>query len=357
MSIIGAVTMADPNRPGHVGGIDSGNINPLYREEHFGMLETRFLDSSFFRKYLNMRPVRGTDTLTNPRMGFIPLQKLARGIRAEDTSPTYDSTSIKVDTIVLARACEWTLEDFQSSYETRGEIASGQGEELGKFFDYACIAQAVKAAQVTVVTPDGVRDGGWEGLTPTNIERSAPEGFRGGTVLVFAGATDHEDPTLAAFALKQVMTAARKKEVPKNGLLWLMGWDFYETLSENLNLIDTDYVKDNGDYSMYDLARVAGVDLHPNNRMPIEVNERGVNDHYLSNASNGYAYNNTTNDVLCKAVLIHAKALLAGETIPLTTKVFWDDKDKQWYIDAWTAFAVTPNRVEVAAAIFEAGVS
>lgn len=357
MSIIGAVTMANPNRSGHVGGLDSGNINPLYIEEHFGMIEKRFLDESFFRKYLNMMPVRGTDTLTNPRMGFVPLQKLQRGIRATDHSPTYDNISIKVDTIVLARACEWTLEDFQSSYQTRSDIAEEQGKEIGKFFDEACVAQAVKAAQITVVRPDGTKDGGWEGTAITNIERSAPEGHRGGTCIVFAGASDHEDPTIAAFAMKQMHTNIRKKEVGKDGLLWLTDWDFYETLSENLNLIDTDYNKGNGDYSMYDLYRVAGIDMHVNNRMPREVHVRNTNDHFLSNASNGWAYNNTANDVLCKAVLIHTKALLAGETIPLTTKVFWDDKDKQWYIDAWTAFAVTPNRAEVAGAIFENGVS
>lgn len=358
MSIIGQVTMVDPNRAGHIGGIDSGNINPLYIDQHFGAVERRFLKQSFFRAFINMRPVRGTDTLTKPRMGHTPLQKMQRGIRATDHSPTYDSTSIKVDTIILARANEWTLEDFQSSYDFRMEIGDEQGKEIGKFFDEACIAQAVKAAQITVVHPDGTKDGGWEGLAPANIERSAPEGHRGGTCIVFTGANDHEDPDMAERAMSTAITAVRKKDVDVEDMVWLMGWDFHNTLSYNTQLIDRDVNGfTNGDYSMRTVERVSGVMLHPNNRMPATVHVKGVNDHYLSNAANNWAYNNNANDVKCVAALVHPKTLLGGETIPITTKVFWDDKDKQWYIDAWTAFAVTPDRAEVAAAIFENGVA
>lgn len=358
MTILGQVTMQDPNRAGHIGGIDSGNINPLYQDEHFGAVEKRVLKESFFRAFINMRPVRGTDTLTKPRMGHTPLQKLNRGIRAVDHSPTYDNVSIKVDTIILARANEWTLEDFQNSYDFRTEIGAEQGKEIGKYFDEACCAQAIKAAQITVVHPDGTKDGGWEGLAPTNIERSAPEGHRGGTCIVFAGANDHEDPDQAERAMSAAMVGLRKKDVDVGDMVWIMNWDFHNTLSYNTDLITTDLNGfTNGEYSMRTVDRVAGVMLNPNNRMPSEINVRNVNDHYLSNAANNWAYNNTANDVLCEAALVHPKTLLGGETIPITTKIFWDDKDKQWYIDAWTAFAVTPDRAEYAAAIFRSTVS
>lgn len=359
MSLVGGITSNNPNRSGHLGGIDSGNVNPLYNEQHFGGVERRFLKESFFRKFLKIRPVRGTDTLTNPRMGHVPLQKLQRSIRAGDHSPTYDSISIKVDTVILARANEWTLEDYQASYNFRAEIADEQGKEIGKFFDMCCIAQAVKGAQVTTVWPDGSLHGGWEGLTPTNILRSAPEGHLGGTCIVFGAAGDEEDPILAEQALRSAATAVLKKDVDLEGMVWLTGWDFYNTLSENDKLINTDYNRSNqnGDYSLGTVNMVRGVMLHPNNRMPSEVHVRGTNDHFLSNASNQWSYNNSANDVKCVAVLISPKALLGGETIPVQTKIFWDDIEKQWFIDAWTSFAVTPNRAEVAAAIFKSGVA
>lgn len=175
---------------------------------------------------------------------------------------------------------------------------------------------------------------------------------------MFAGADDHSDPDLAEKAMSLAMTAVRKKDIDVEDMVWIMGWDFHSTLSYNTNLIDKDVNGfHNGDYSMRTVDRVAGVMLHPNNRMPTEVHTRGSSDHYLSNAANNWAYNNNANDVKCVAALVHPKTLLGGETIPVTTKIFWDDKDKQWYIDAWTAFAVTPDRAEYAAAIFQHGVA
>ena len=352
MPIIGAQTMINPNRPGHQSGVDSGNINPLYADQHFGRVERRFLDKAFMRKRLNVRTVRGTDTLTNPRMGIVPLQKLARGIRATDHSPTYDQVSIKVDTIILSRANEWTLEDFQSSYDTRMEIADEQGDEISKYFDECGIVQAIKGAQITAVHPDGSKDGGWEGQVPSNIERTAPEGHRGGTCVIFDAVDDELDPIAANLKIKRLMTEVRKKEVDAGSVI-AIDWDFFETLSENDKLISEDYVKANGDYSAFTMYQSGGFELWPNNRMP-QVAHTGVGEdnHFLSNASNNYSYNTSANDVKCVAVMFHPKGLLAGETIPLTTKIFWDDKDKQWYIDAWTAFAITPNRPEACAAIF-----
>jgi hypothetical protein len=46
------------------------------------------------------------------------------------------------------------------------------------------------------------------------------------------------------------------------------------------------------------------------------------------------------------------KALLAGETIPLTSKVYWSDVELQWFIDSYLAYGVTPNRAEMAGGIF-----
>ncbi len=46
------------------------------------------------------------------------------------------------------------------------------------------------------------------------------------------------------------------------------------------------------------------------------------------------------------------KALLAGETIPLTSKVYYHDVELQWFIDSYLAYGVTPNRAEMAGGIF-----
>ena len=46
------------------------------------------------------------------------------------------------------------------------------------------------------------------------------------------------------------------------------------------------------------------------------------------------------------------KALLGGEAIPLTSKVHYSDVELQWFVDSYLSFAVTPNRAEMAGAIF-----
>jgi hypothetical protein len=358
MSIIGSSVTVDPNRAGHVGGVDSGGVNPLYAEEHFGDVERRMLETSFMRQHLRIRTVRGTDTLTSRRMGAVSLQKLERGKIPTDNSPTYDSISIKVDTIVLARATEFTLEDFQTDKNFRTDISEEQGDELGIYFDQAVIAQAVKASQITIVNPDGSKHGGWEGKSPSNIERGAPEGHVGGTVLVLPAAGDEDDPVQSELTLRTAKKELLKKNVREQDLLWLVNHDWYEVLSRNENLITTDLNNmDNGSWSAATVHRVGGIRLHSTNHMPAVTHVQGTSDHFLSNASNGYAYNNTANDIKCLGVLISIRTLLAGETIPLTTKIWFDDLSKMWYIDAWTSFAVTPNRPEVAAAVFTSGVS
>ena len=357
MSIIGQTVAVAPNRAGHVAGVDSGGINPLYADEHFGDVERRLIETSFMKSHLAIRTIRGTDTLTSRRMGAVALQRLERGKVPTDASPSYDSISIKVDTIVLARATEFTLEDFQTDQDFRQLISEEQGDEIGMYFDQCHIAQAVKASQLTLVDPTGLKSGGWEGQAPTNIERSSPSGHKGGTAIIM-GAGDELDPDAGELHIRKAKTEIMKKQVREQDLLWLMNHDFFEVLSRNDHLISSDYNKqDNGSWSMMTVHHAGGVRLHPTTHMPATVHVLGVNDHFLSNAGNGYAYNNTANDVLCVAVLISKRTLLSGETIPLTTKIWFDDLSKMWYIDAWTSFACTPNRPEMAAALFTSTVS
>jgi hypothetical protein len=97
MSIIGQAVATSQVRDGHQGGINSGNVNPLYIEQYGGEVEHRILKDSFMRQFFTFKSVRGTDTITNDRMGFTELQKVSRGIRPTDSSPTFDNISVKVN--------------------------------------------------------------------------------------------------------------------------------------------------------------------------------------------------------------------------------------------------------------------
>ena len=42
------------------------------------------------------------------------------------------------------------------------------------------------------------------------------------------------------------------------------------------------------------------------------------------------------------------RAVLAGSTIPVQSKIFFDDLSKLWFIDSWMAFGAGVNRAEYA---------
>lgn len=109
------------------------------------------------------------------------MQKVSRGVRPTDSSPTFDNISVKVDTIVLARTNQFLLDDFLSHIDVRKEVGIEHGKTIGKFFDESFIVQAIKACQITNQDPDGKLSGGWAQAVnpagsskPANLVRTAP---------------------------------------------------------------------------------------------------------------------------------------------------------------------------------------
>ena len=352
MSIIGQAVATSQVRDGHQGGVDSGNVNPLYIEQYGGEVETRILKESFMRQFFKFKSVRGTDTITNDRMGHTALQKVSRGVRPTDSSPTFDNISVKVDTIVLARTNQFLLDDFLAHLDVRKEVGMEHGRTIGKFFDEAFIVQGIKAAQITNQDPTGTKLGGWLGGVGgyAEIIRTAPEGFQGATPIMLATAGDEADSDKLVRAIQDMCQAIAEKDVELSDGVVLVRPAEYYTLLRNDKLLDRDFSGMNGDYAKGQVLQANGVRIQVTNRFPAAADAGQT--HFLSNAGNGNAYDVTADDVQCIALFLQPKALLAGETIPLTSKVYYSDIELQWFIDSYLAFGVTPNRAEMAAAIF-----
>ena len=351
----GTVTANNVVRDGHIAGIDSGNVNPLFIEQYGGEVEHRFLKKSIMRQFFKFKTLRGTDTLTNDRIGSTSLQKVSRGVRPTDSAPTFDNISIKVDTMVLARTVTALLDDFLSHIDVRKEVGMEHGMTIGKFFDESFLLQGIKAAQITNVDPDGVALGGWEGLTPASIVRTAPVDFRGGTCVVLQNANDETDPADLERAIQDLCQTIEEKDVDIEGAVLLMRPAQYYTLLRNDKLLNRDFTTANGDYASGEVLKSNGIRIMRTNRFPTaaQVGET----HFLSNAGNGNAYDVTANDALCVVSLLMPKALLAGEVIPLTSKVHYSDVELQWFIDSYLSYGVTPNRAEMAGGIFTSAVA
>ena len=354
MSIVGQQVATQQVRDGHQGGVQSGNVNPLYIEEYGGEVEHRFLKKSFMRQFFRFKPVRGTDTLTNDRMGSSALQKVTRGVRPQDHAPSFDNISIKVDTVVLARTNQFLLDDFLAHIEVRMEVGKEHGDEIGKFFDESFVVQGIKAAQITNQDPNGDKSGGWTGKADAvYIEtiRTAPLGFQGGTCIELGAAGDELDPDKLERAIQDLCQNIEEKDTELADAVILVRPEQYYVLLRNNKLLNQDFSDSNGDYAKGTILTSNGVRLQTTNRFPTAAQVGQT--HFLSNAGNGNAYDVKAADVNCVALLLMPKALLAGETIPLTSKVYYSDIELQWFIDSYLAYGVTPNRAEHAGGVFK----
>lgn len=332
MATIGQPT-GDLSRPGHRLGYDTGTVNPLHVDQYGGEVESQFVKSSFMRKYVKIKPVRGTDTVTNDRIGKTSLQAVTPGVRPTAHAPEFDNIAVKVDTIVLARSNQALLDDFQSHYDVRAELGQDHGKEIGKFFDEAFIIQAIKAARIVYGTGAG--------------ETPAPDGFQSGTVVTLAAAGDELDPDKLQRAIEDVCQSIEEKDVDLDGGVILLGPAQYYALLRNDKLVSAEYSLGNGNYAMGKVLRSNDMPIVKTNRIPSQA----ISGHYLSNAGNGNAYDVTAAEAKAIAVVMLPRALLAGETIPLTSKVYYHDVELQWFIDSYLAFGVTPNRAEHAGVV------
>jgi len=324
-------------RPGHQFQIDTGTVNPLHIEEYGGEVESQMIKTSIMRKYINVKPVRGTDTITNDRIGTTSLQAVTPGVRPEPGQVDFDNVSVKVDTIILARNNVHLLDDFQAHYDVRAELGKDHGKIIGRFFDEAICIQGVKAANI--IAGDGT--GGTTRL---------PEGWYGGTQIDLDAAGDEQDPDKLQRAIEDLCQSIEENDVDLEGAALFVNPEQFYTLLRNDKLLNSDYSLGNGDYANGTVMRSCGIPVVKTNRLPQET----VTDHFLSNPGNNAAYDVSAAEANVVALLIMPKALLSGETIPLTSKVYYSDIELQWFIDSYLAFAATPNRAEHAGVINKA---
>lgn len=301
--------------------LGAGDVWALHIEEYGGEVEGTLERMSIMRQFVNIKSVQGTDTITNDRVGNATLQAVVAGVAPTPTTTEFSNVNITVDTIVLARNTVALLDDFQAHFSVRSEIGKEHGKTIAKFFDEAFLIQAIKTA---------LHDG--TGL---------PAGWTGGIKVELASAGDENDADKFQRGIEDVCQAMEEADQDLEGAAIFVRPAQYYTLLRNEKLINSDYSTGNGDYAKGDVLRSCGLPLFKTNNIP----SAAISGHFLSNSRNGNAYDiadGEETDVV--AIVMLPKALLAGETIPLTSKVFYEDKELSWFIDSYLAFGVTTNR-------------
>lgn len=317
-------------RPGIRNQQSTTNTDPSANimEEFTGEVEGTIARKSVLQPHIRMRSVKGTDTLTNYAVGGTSLQRVIPGVTPDGGKADFSKASLTIDTVILARNVLPMLDVFQQNFDARREIALEHGKHMSKFVDQALFIQAAKAALLTS-SPYG------------------SAGHLGGTVETLDAGASPTDPAVIHEAIAGLFAQMEEKDVDPQGDDLILGMrpDIFYALIQAEQIINGEYVSAEGNRMQGYVFKAFGVPVVRSNNLP----NSAVTGHLLSTDRNSNAYDGDFSKLV--AVAFSPRALLAGETIPLQSKVFFDDVSKHHYVDTWTAFGVTPNRPEYAGAI------
>lgn len=323
-------TPVRPNQQNQAGDLDALNIT-----EFTGIVEGTIVRKSKLDPYIQRRRVVGTNSLTNYAVGETQLQTLQPGVAPDGTPVDFSKLNLVIDTVILARNIFPLLETFQNNFDVRKHVGEEQGKKIAKFSDQVFMIAGIKAARLT----ESAYSAGSAGK---------PAGHFGGHVELLAAAADAEDPAALYAAIALALTAMEEKDVEpqtEDVILIVRPAQFY-VLQQAEQIINGEYLTSDGNkLTGVPMFKAYGIPVISSNNLP----NSNIVGHAMSNANNGNAYDVDATGVV--ALLISPRALLAGETISLQSKVFFDDLSKQWFVDSWLSFGATPNRGEFAATI------
>lgn len=293
-------------------------------EQYGGMVDSQFAKKSIMRKFVPVKSIRGTDTAIVRRTGRTELQALTPGVRPAANATSFGKAAVSVDTVILARDNRSMLNEFQTDFNARAELGKDHGKELAKFFDEAFLIQAIKSAGM-----------------------SAPTGLNGaigaGKSEALAAANDELDPDKLYAKIAAIITQMQEEDIDTDECAVFVRPTQFDVLLNHDKLVDRDFSSENGDFADGKVATVKGVPIVQTARIPTAA----ITGHKLSNADNGNAYDLTATEAKAVAIVMHPQSLLAGETIPMTSDVFFSKVERQWFIDSFMAFGVSNRRPDV----------
>lgn len=311
----------------------------LMLDQYAGEVQSQFAKSSIMREYANIKPVRGTDTIFNNRIGKTTLKKLIPGVRPPAEETPFGKVSLTIDTVILARDNRSMLNEFQTHFDVRMELAQDHGKQIGKFFDQAFIIMAIKGSLAAAPVLGNPAD-------PLSAQKQS---IGAGKRINLAAPGDEDDPDILAQAITDLIVQMEEEEVPTEEIVVMVRPTKYQTLLNNNKLMSKEFSGGNGDFAAGKIMTINGARIEKSARLP----EAAITGHFLSNAQNGNAYDLSAAEAKAVAVIFHPKALLAGETLPLQSDIWFSKEEKQWFIDSFLSFGVTVSRPDVCGAVFK----
>lgn len=319
-------------RPGQILG--AGDINAQAIAHYSGVVEHTIERKSVLKDMVPMRTITGTNKVTDFAVGEVGIQKVTPGEAPQGQTVDFSQASFTVDTVLNTRHVLPLLEQFQVSYDARKEIGVEQGRKIAKFIDQSFFIQAAKAS---LMAQSRFAKAG------TDVD-----GWSAGSKVTLTNAADASDPALLYAAIGNLFVAMENKDVsPRDDDIMLaMRPEYFYALQQADQIVNGEYLTSDGNKINAQIFRAWGCPVVSSNNVPQE----NVAGHLLSNAANANAYDGDFTKLV--ALAFSPRALLAGQTIPLTSDVFYDKQYKSWFVDSHLAYAVGPNRAEYAGSIW-----
>ena len=313
-------TINRPNRQND----NPANEHALVIPEFTGIVEGTLARKSVVEPWIPMRKVTGTAVVTNYAVGESTLGKVQPGEAPKSTVNKFSRNQLVIDTTVYARNAIPDLDVFQTNFDARKQVGEEHGKKIAKFRDQSFLIQAAKAAQLTQ-SPFGSTDG-----------------HQGGSTYTLGASGDRSDPSKLYYALGRILEQMEEKDVDPltdDVAIFLRPAEYY-TLLDAEQLTSGEFITSEGNSIKTRILSAYGVPVFSTNNLPNSV----ITDHFL-----GADYNGDFSKLV--AVAFSPRALLAGETISLTSDVWYDKLYMQWFVDSKMAYGVAPNRPEFAAAV------
>jgi len=240
--------------------------------------------------------------------------------------------------------------ELQTDFNERAELGRDHGKELGKKLDESVLIVGRRAAQVNLGASGSV-PGTNHGLV---VGTPAPTASGGNSYNGAFGAGKQFNITTAAEALdgadiynaiEAILVAMEEEDIETDEHVIFLRPKQYSAVLNDMkdSLLNKDLSMDNGDFASGEVKTLLDVPIVKTARIPKVANSS----HEL-----GADFNTSAAEARCAALILHPKSVLVGETIPMSSKIWFNDEEKSWFIDSWMAFGAAPDRSDVSGAVF-----
>ena len=328
--------MSTPNTLTNVAVSASGEVDSLLIEKFNGKVNEQYMKGENILSYFDVQTVTGTNTVSNKYLGETELQVLAPGQSPNATPTQADKNQLVIDTTVIARNTVAHIHDVQGDIDSlKPKLAMNQAKQLKRLEDQMAIQQMLLG-----------------GIANTKAKRNKPR-VKGHGFSINVNITESEalsNPQYVMAAVEYALEQQLEQEVDISDVAILMPWKFFNALRDADRIVDKTYtISQSGSTVQGFVLSSYNCPVIPSNRFPTFA--QNAPHHLLSNADNGYRYDPTAEMNGAVAVLFTADALLVGRTIDVTGDIFYEKKEKTYYIDTFMAEGAIPDRWEAVSVV------